>query len=506
MEYTELVLKAVSFVDPSFVERIHVQQILEDYLQHGKILSENEAAEIVESMMPRNKELCDKWKKHTLLEPRAFLYHADIAEIFIQSELAFAARYYCQRIEFNESTSAIIGRLNSKTVNLVPILKQMRIAYSPFSGRRRKTLYVGLDVNHKVAYVQIAGLTEWDQSEWDKIRPCTRLNWKQMEWLRANSKLETREATINRAQNKSDGLEDDNCFLELITCSKSNMSPYWLLEGIHNTLLKFRHPFIRITKANGEQFSIGFGRRNRVRKDRLTSCGGFMMPDEWEVAKVSLRVVTPIAISPEQCKQILKVVEAYQRKRVKFHLMDHNCANFVQMLFRLLFGPKAPNFTVTPIEAGVLCQPHEIKRFEDGFCTGTRLFRTALSECTPPIISQLAKLGGSAIQLALGHFIRDIVEEKDAQLIDEVPFAQSQCEEEFQANSKREKELSRAIKTILGEEEEGSISSSLGELSKDFENMSLKFSLPSKVTEWQLAQLGTRVYEGSDITFTDQYK
>lgn len=110
-------------------------------------------------------------------------------------------------------------------------------------------------------------------------------------------------------------------------------------------LTKPQHPFLHLIAgrdipelniSKGEVLGVGYEWKNKVRTPLVASQGQFRSPDRWIYKSVEERVVTNIAITPEEAQELCIYTLKYHRDSVNlgneigFHMLRQNCTTFIK--------------------------------------------------------------------------------------------------------------------------------------------------------------------------------
>jgi hypothetical protein len=479
----------LSLYDPARAERMRIYTYL---TRPGHDINELDAHALISQMSLPVRTLHERWLSKTGLCSVAFLTNMYLVDFILDSDLANHARYYGSELIFDESTKHIYCMIEGRMDDLTIKARALCVFKTPFSQRYRKTIVNANDKNVTWLFIPRYGLTHWDQSGWTHIRPCSTLTPDQVSWLYGNSSaIATTEA---REESKIHGI----CpILEVLTTEVVSRCPNWALNGIYTLIQKYRHPWLRLTMPDGTFYSAGFGRRKYIRGE-TAGTGGFMMPDEWETVhhRDHRRIITGIQISSQQATFLLQTIETFQNTCTEFHMISHNCTNFIEILFVELFKNtpsfRVPRFTMSLLEAGYILQPDVVRQLEFYLINGSTHIRELLTDCVPPLIYTLMRLMLSAIVTAIGHLIRGFIREDDSKNTEQSPFTTSLPTADHN--------LVTTIKTVRTQ---GTVMEYLEQVNRHFRNARLRVSTPMLVARWQRKQASTRIYEGDTLCFFD---
>ena len=104
-----------------------------------------------------------------------------------------------------------------------------------------------------------------------------------------------------------------------------------------------KHPYVRLIigedsrkEAKGEVYEVGYGWKNKATIPLTSTHGRFRSPDIWEYIPCEEKIVTNIAVTPQEAKAFKHYVSDYHRSEVSignpisFHLSQQNCSTFVR--------------------------------------------------------------------------------------------------------------------------------------------------------------------------------
>lgn len=104
-----------------------------------------------------------------------------------------------------------------------------------------------------------------------------------------------------------------------------------------------KHPFVRLiigengqNGLKGEVYEVGYGWKSKVTIPLIFTHGRFRSPDVWEYIPSEEKIVTNIAVTPQEAQAFNHYVSEYHRSEVNignpvsFHLSQQNCSTFVR--------------------------------------------------------------------------------------------------------------------------------------------------------------------------------
>lgn len=295
-------------------------------------------------LLKDNAEKLKKWIGYGF-DQKLFYKNPDFVDFIFSSALGSQMKIArMKRMKEINGEPALM--IEEKWMKASDILKKFEILHDPTYNEKfivkkgTNTVYTYTDMGH--------GLVPFHPYKEGLIKPISHLD--RNEYWRV---LETAQKFVREDEEQLDPAErakrnkERTCVLQIVSSQVNENKFGSLAKNLYN-IIDRKHPWIRLVEPKdkgrvADVYEEGFGWENQPGMPFETIKGRFRSIDAWEY-KPAKRIVTNIAITPEELKKMKEFPQRYiaENKPIGFHLMAQNCSVAVRMGVKEATGIQVP--------------------------------------------------------------------------------------------------------------------------------------------------------------------